>query len=205
MLADSGEVPIMKQFAQVESDSLLKHGILMITLGTAVCALGSVMAKPIHQGLGYLIAATAIGTCLLIALLSTGLWRRPESSRRIATAYIAVGSAMACYAIFMEIQLNSPDIAVVSLLAGLLGLFWGSWYLTTAFTFPPSSSQAMGLSIVAAANSSFGVILGTRTELSKLTTVTVSGCYVILLGVQIYLTAVMFHREMVREKVFDRP
>jgi len=176
----------------------------MITLGTAVCALGSAMAKPIHQELGYVVAATAIGGYLLIALLSAGLREKQAFSRRITTGYIAAGSMMVCYTIFMAIQSNSFEMPVVSLLAGLLGLFWGSWYLTIAFTFPPASPQAVGLCALAAANSSFGVILGTRAELSKLTTVTVSGCFAILLGIQIYLTAVMFHHELMREKVFDR-
>ena len=83
----------MKRLANVESDSLLKHGVVMIVLGTAVCALGSLMAKPIHEELGYVVAGTAIGAYLLIALLSSGL----RASRRIATAYIAVGSVMVCY------------------------------------------------------------------------------------------------------------
>ena len=205
VLADFKGDTQMTRLAHVESDSFLKHGILMIALGTAVCGLGSVMAKPIHQGLGYLIAATGIGTYLLIASLSARRWRKPEFSRRLAITYIAAGSAMVCYAIFIPIQSNSRDIPVVSLLAGLLGLFWGYRYLTIAFTFLPTSPQAMGLCALAAANSSCGAILGTQAELSKLTTVTVSGCYAILLGVQIYITAAMFLREPTHEKVLDQP
>jgi len=157
------------------------------------------MAKPIHQDLGYIIAALIIGGYLLIALLSAGL--RPP--RRIATAYIGVGLIMVSYALVSAIQ--SKPLELVGLLAGLLSLFWGAWYLSIAFTFLPTSPQAVGLCALAAANSSLGVILGTRTEVSKLSTVTVCGCYTILLGIQIYLTAAMLHRELMREKVPDRP
>jgi drug/metabolite transporter (DMT)-like permease len=112
---------------------------------------------------------------------------------------------MVCYAIFIAIQSNSLDVPVVSLLAGLLGLFWGCWYLRIAFIFHPTSPQAIGLCALAAVNSSFGMIIGTQTGLSKLASVTVSGCYTILLGVQIYITGVMFHREPTHEKVLDQP
>ena len=194
----------MTRLALIESDSLLKHGMLMIALGTAVCALGNLMATPIHQEPGHLIAATAVGTYLLISLLSAGLRGKQVFSRRITTAYFAVGLGMVCHAIFVAIQSDSMDVPVVSLLVGLLGLLWASRYLATAFTFSATSSQAIGLCALAAVNSSFGVIIGTRTEPSKLTGVTVSGCYMIILGVQIYVTAVMFHRELAREKVLDQ-
>jgi hypothetical protein len=194
----------MTRLGQVETESLLKHGMLMIALGTAVCALGSLMAQPIRRELGHLIASTAIGTYLLIALLSAGLREKQVFSQRITAAYFAVGSGMVCYAILVAIQSNSLDEPLVSLIVGLLGLFWASWYLRIAFTFSAVSPQAIGLCALAAVNSSLSVTIGTRTELSKLTSVTVSGCYTILLGVQIYITAVVFHSVLEREKVVDQ-
>ena len=186
------------------SDSLLKHGVLMIALGTAVCGLGSLMAKPIHQQLGYVLAAIFLGAGLLFALLVPGHRVMRGLPRLVTAAYVAIGLLMVCYVAFSAIQGGSLEMPVVGLLAGLLALYWASRYITLACSFQAYSPQAIGLSALAAANSSFGVILATRIGLSKLGIVTLAGCYIIILGVQIYLTAVALHREVMREGTIER-
>ena len=195
----------MSHTTQRESDSLLKHGVIMICAGTAVCALGSLMARPAHQQTGYIVAALLIAGCLLIGLISRRFGDNRALSRPMTIAYVAVGSAMVCYVVVTTLQSGSWELPAVGILASLLGLFWSTWFMTFAFGFQPRTPQALGLCALAAANSSFSFILGTRTEPGKLWMVTLSGCYVIILGIQIYLTAVMLHREAMRESAFDRP
>ena len=183
------------------SESLLMQGVMLIAAGTAACALGSLMARPAYQQTGYFIAALIIAGCLLVAVLSLRVRGRGVLSRPMAIAYIGAGLAMVCYAAFSGLQSSPQEIPVVGLLAGLLGLFWSARCMMFAFSFPPNSIQAVGLCALAATNSSFGIIVATRTELSRLGMVVLSGCYVIVLGIQLYLTAVMVHRELAREKV----
>jgi uncharacterized membrane protein YfcA len=195
----------MPQTAQRDSESLLKHGVIMICAGTAVCALGSLMARPAHQQTGYIVVALLIAGCLLIALLSPRFRDKRALSRSMTVAYTAVSSAIVCYMAISALRSSSGEIPAVGILTCLLGLFWSARFMTLAFGFQPRTPQAAGLCALAAANSSFSFILGTRTELGKLWIVALCGCYVIVLGIQIYLTAVMLHREAMRAKVFDRP
>jgi hypothetical protein len=176
----------------------------MICTGTAVCALGSLMARPAHQQSGYLVAALLIAGCLLIALLSPRRDTR-ALSRPMTVAYVAVSSAMVCYMAVSTLLSGSKAIPAVGILAGLLGLFWSAWFMTLAFGFQARTPQAAGLCGLATANSLFSFMLGTRTEPGNLGIVALSGCYVIILGVQIYLTAAMLHREVIRAKAFHRP
>lgn len=188
-----------------KSVPLLGHGILLICLGTAVCALGSLMAKPVRAQLGYVIACAAIATYLLVVLAVFGRQETKAIPQRIFTVFLAVGSVMVCFMALSAIQTGLFDIPVVGVLSCLLGLFWSSWYISLALKFPSRSPQAVGLCSLAAANSSLGIILATRTGSGKLSVVVAAGCYIIVLGVQVYLSAALLYRELVRAKVFDRP
>jgi len=176
----------------------------MIALGTSVCALGSLMVRPAHEQLGYVFAAMILGAGLLTALLSPGIRGMRILSRGVTAAFIAIGLLMVCYATFSTIQGGSQEMPLVGLLACLLGLYWASRYIAFASAFSARSPQAIGLCALAAANSSLGVILATRTGVSKLGVVTMAGCYVIVLGVQVYLAAVVLYREFMRESMLGR-
>lgn len=189
---------------QFDSDFLLKHGILMIFIGTAVCALGSLMTRPVREQSGYLISALFIAGYFLVVMLSQGKGERWAQQRSLTAIFAAVGSAMACYMIFFAIQSGAPDILFVGLPSGLLGLYWAWLSVRLASTFQPKSPQAVGLCALAATISSFAIIFGTRTDLSKLSAVSFAGAFVIVLGIQTYLSGVMVHREVMREKAFDR-
>jgi hypothetical protein len=194
----------MPRTTKFDTDSLLKHGVLMIALGTVVSALGSVMAAPIHEQLGFVLAAMLLGAGLLVALLTMGFRGMRALPRPVTAAYMAAGLLMVCYAAYSAIQGESLEIPLVGLLAGLIGLHWASSFLALASTYKGFSPQAIGLCALAAANSSLGVILATRIGISKLGAVTMAGCYVIFLGVQVYLAAVVLYREVMREGVFER-
>lgn len=191
----------MRRSVQLDTNCLLKHGILMIALGTGVCALGSIMARPIREHAGYLFAAILLVVGLAAALLTPGLRTvGAPIPRRVTAAYIAVGLLMACYVAISAFQAGSLEMPLVGLLAAFLALFWASRFITLASTFHPYSPQAIGLCTLAAANSSLGVVLATRTGLSRMGIVTMTGCYVILLGVQVYLSAVVLYREVMHKE-----
>lgn len=183
---------------------LTKHGVLMIALGTLVCALGSLMARPVREQLGYILAGIITIACLLIAYRSLGLRARtmPQGLMRI---YLAGGIlSIACCMVFWLVQPGAPDIRVLGVIAALLGLFWGSCYMRLAFHYSANPIQSGAFSILAATTSSLGIILASRSGLSKLGVVTADGCYMIMLGVQVYLTAAFLHREVARTQALER-
>ena len=192
----------MPRSVQRDSESLLKHGVTMICVGTTVCGLGSLMVKPAYQQTGYIVAALLIAGCLLSALLSLRFGSNRTLSRPVAIGYFATSSLMVCYMAVSALQSSSWEIPAVGVLAGLLGLFRAAWLMTLAFTFQPRTPQPVGLCALAAAHSSFSFILGTRIETGKLGIVALAGCYLIVLGIQTYLAAVILHqRSCVKERM----
>jgi hypothetical protein len=184
---------------------LTKHGVLMIALGTLVCALGSLMARPVREQVGYILAAVLTAACLLIAFRSLGLVTRSTMPQQLIRIYLAGGVlSIACCMIFWLVQPGGMDIRVLGILAALLGLFWASCYMRLAFHFRANAIQSGAFSILAATTSSLGIVLAARSGLSKLDVVTADGCYMILLGIQAYLTAAFLHRELGRVQTIDR-
>jgi hypothetical protein len=187
------------------SNALTKHGVLMIAFGTALCALGSLMAKPMGEQIGYVVAAALTALCLLTAWLSLGIRQKTAIPQRLSSVYLMGGAAsIVCSLIFWFVQSASIDLRVLGILAGLVGLLWASWYMRLAYQFQSDSIKAAILCGLAAMTSSIGIIVATRSGLSKLSSVTAVGCYLIVLGVQIYLTAAFLHREHARALVIER-
>jgi hypothetical protein len=186
------------------SKSLTKNGVLMIGLGTTLCGLGSLMAKPINEQLGYALAEVLAALCLLIVGVSVGLRENPMLPRRPGTVYLAAGAAsLVCCLIFWLIQSASGDLRLLGILAGLHGLFWGTWYMRLAFQFQSNSIKQLTLAALAATTSSLGIILATRPGLSKLGSVTAVGCYMIILGLQLYLTSAFLYREFAKAAILE--
>src|SRR5579863_8835795 len=139
---------------------LTKHGVLMIALGTLVCALGSLMARPVREQAGYVLAAVLTATCLLIAFWSLGILQTRTMPQRLIRIYVAGGIlSIACCMIFWLVQPGSFDIRILGILAALLGLFWGSCYMRLAYYFNANFMQSGMFSILAATTSSLGIIL----------------------------------------------
>jgi hypothetical protein len=186
------------------SKSLTKNGVLMIGLGTALCALGSLMAKPINERLGYALAEVLAALCLLIVGVSVGFRENSTLPRRPGTVYLAAGaSSLVCCMLFWLIQSASIDLRLLGILAGLHGLFWGTWYMRLAFQFQSNSIKQLTLAALAATTSSLGIILATRPGLSKLGSVTTVGCYMIILGLQLYLTSAFLYREFAKATILN--
>jgi hypothetical protein len=189
---------------EYRSKSLTKNGVLLIGLGTALCALGSLMAKPINERPGYALAEVLAALCLLIVGVSVGLRENPMLPGRPGTVYLAAGaSSLVCCLIFWLIQSASVDLRLLGILAGLHGLFWGTWYMRLAFQFQSNSIKQLTLAALAATTSSLGIILATRPGLSKLGSVTAVGCYMIILGLQLYLTSAFLYREFAKATILN--
>ena len=179
--------------------ALTKHGVLMIVLGTFVCALGTFMAKPAWEDLGYVLAAALTTACLVTSVRSIGIIRARALPNSLLRVYLAGGaSSIACCMIFWLVQPSRLDVHVVGILVAVLGLFWASCYMRLAFYFRANVIQSGLLSILAAFTCSVGIILASRAGLSKLGVVTASGCYMIVLGAQVYLTAAFLHLQVAR-------
>lgn len=177
----------------------------MIALGTLVCALGSLMARPVREQVGYVLAAVLTAACLLIAFRSLGIMKTRTMPQGLMRVYLAAGAlSIACCMVFLLVQPGAQDIRVLGILAALLGLFWASCYMRLAFHFSANPLQSGTFSILAATTSSLGIILAARSGLSKLDVVTADGCYMIMLGVQVYLTAAFLHREFERVQTSSR-
>jgi hypothetical protein len=195
----------MAIMSKYDSHSLSNHGVLMISLGTALCALGSLMARPIREQLGYVLAEVLTALFLLIVCVSLGIQENRTIPRRLMSIYLLAGaSSIVCCLTFWLLQSASMDIRLLGILAGLHGLLWGWWYMRAAFRFQSNPIKALVLCVLAATTSSCGIILATRSGLSKLSTVTAVGCYMIILGIQIFITAAFLHYEQARVRVIDQ-
>jgi hypothetical protein len=184
--------------------SLTNNGVLLIGLGTAMCALGSFMAKPTYEQLGYVLAEVLAALCFLIVAVSVGIRENPMLPRRPGAVYLVAGaSSLVCCLIFWLLQSASVDLRLLGILAGLHGLFWGTWYMRLAFKFQSNSIKQLTLAALAATTSSLGIILATRPGLSKLGSVTLVGCYMIILGLQLYLTSAFLYREFAKATILS--
>src|ERR1700748_454349 len=125
---------------ELKSKSLTNNGVLMIGLGTALCGLGTLMARPINEQLGYLSAEVLTALCLVIVCVSIGMREDRSFPRVLSSVYLAAGAvSIVCCLIFWLVQSASADLRLLGILAGLHGLVWGAWYLRLAFQFQPNS------------------------------------------------------------------
>lgn len=189
----------MANTMDTEGRNLTKHGVLMIGLGTALCAMGSLMAKPTGEEIGYVLAAALSALCLLIVCISLVIQENRALPQLLTPIHLVAGvSSIVCCLVFWLIQSASIDLRLLCIFTGLMGLFWGFWYMRLAVEFQSKSIKALVLCGLAGATSSIGIVLVTRSGLSKLSSVATCGCYMIALGVQIYLTAAFLYREHAR-------
>lgn len=189
----------MPDIRNFESRFLLKHGILMIALGTAICALGSLMVKPADQPFGYVAGLALIVGYVLAAMLPHGFHKLRALSHRIALSYIAAGFALVCYVAFGALRTGSLDVRIIGLLTGLLGLFWSAWYLMLAFRFQRRALWAVGLTALAAVNSSLSFMLANLWSQNRLGVISLCGIFILVAGVQLYLVAMLLYREFMAE------
>src|SRR4051794_29820874 len=113
----------MANMLKLWSNALTRHGVLMIAFGTALCALGSLMVRPVREQIGYAVAAALTALCLLTAWLSLGIRKKTAVPERLRRVYFMGGAAsIACSLMYWLVQSASIDLRVVGILAGLVGL-----------------------------------------------------------------------------------
>lgn len=180
---------------------LLAQGALMLCLGMALSALGSVMANPTFDELGYAIAVVLTSLSLLItSAYLVLLASRSRLHRPIAIYLLAGALCIVCWLSFWLIQSVPFDPPLLlALLAGLHGLILGLWYLRLAFHFQVYPRKAASLCVLAATTSFLGIVLATQPQLSKLGAVTAFACYAMFIGAQILLTTGYLYRECATE------
>lgn len=192
----------MAKTLKVGRHFLLGQGVLMLCLGMALSALGSVMANPTLEGPGYAIAIVLTSLFLvipgayLVLLANRGRFHRP-----ITTYLLAAAFSFVCWLSFWLIQSApfDPPLLLV-MLAGLHGLVWGLWYLRLAFHFKVYKRKAALLCVLGATTSFLGIVFATQPQLSRLGAVTAFACYAMFIGVQVLLTTGYLYRECAAEE-----
>src|ERR1035437_10830119 len=101
---------------------LMGHGVLMLCLGIALCFLGSLMADPLLDALGYTMAVVLTALCLLISGVYLEVLENRAGHRRLAGVYLLAGAlSIACWLLFWLFQSAPTDLRLLVLLAGLYG------------------------------------------------------------------------------------
>lgn len=169
---------------------MMRHGIIMLCLGMALCSLGSFMTNPKVEASGYMMAVCLTAACLLsqaifvfIRVMEDEIWRHREFY-----IYLCAGILFAvCWLVFWLNRLAPLDTLV--LLAGLQGLLLSLWYVGLALHLQVYPRKAGVLCVLAGLTSSLGIILSTQSDLSHISTLTAVACYITWIGIQTILTA----------------
>ena len=160
------------------------------------------MTNPMKEELGYLLAEVFTGFCLLIASVSLGVMRaRTESTRNVAVYLLAWTASIVCWFVCWLLQPSSEDFPLLLSLAGLHGLFWGLWCVALALNLRASAARAVVLCVFGGTTCSLGIILATRSGISRLSAVTAAACYLLFLGTQTLFAAAVVHRGFEKKKV----
>jgi hypothetical protein len=184
------------------SPSLIAYGVLTVCLGMILSVCGTVMTKPMGEELGYLLAEVFTGFCLLIASVFLGVMRaRTESTRNVAIYLLAWTASIVLWFVCWLLQPSTEDFPLLLSLTGLHGLFWGLWCVGLALDFRSSKARAFVLCAFGGITCSLGIILATRSSVSRLGAVTAAACYMLFLGTQTLFTAMLLHREFEKRKV----
>jgi hypothetical protein len=158
--------------------------------------LASVMANPALENICYAIAVILVASFLLMNAVFHGIQASREPGGSSAAVYfIAFASSVACWLTFWLIEQASMEIRLLSLFAGMLGLFRSLWYIRLAFRVQASNRKAAMLCILAATTSYLGIVVATQSHVSAMASITEVACYIAFVGVQILLTAIYLFRE----------
>jgi MFS family permease len=174
----------------------------MLSLGTALFVIGSIMANPTFEVSGYVIAVLLVASCLVLNGIYHGALAsrvRPRLPIRIYLAACAL--SIACWLVFWLMQSAPMDISLLAILAAAQGLFWSMWYMRLAYRFQPNYKKAHLLSILAGTTTFLGILLATQSHMSKIGSVTEVACYSAFIGAQVLLTSIYLFRECGADEV----
>jgi hypothetical protein len=185
------------------SPSLIAYGVLAICLGMILSVCGTIMSTPMWEELGYLLAEVFTGFCLLVGSVYLAVMRsRTESTRNVSVYLLAWTISIVLWFVCWLLQPATEDFPLLLSLVGLHGLFWGLWCVGLALDFRALKARVLLLCMFGGTTCSLGIILATRSGIGRLSAVTAAACYMLFLGTQTLLTAILLHREFEKKKVF---
>ena len=195
----------MSSYWKVGSLSLVAYGVLTVSLGMILSVCGTFMTHPLGEELGYLLAEVFTGFCLLVASVFLGVLRaKTESTRNVAVYLMAWTASIALWFVCWLFQPPTQDFPLLLSLAGLHGLFWGLWCVGLALNFRTLKARAFLLCMLGGTTCSIGIILATRSGITRFSAVTAAACFMLFLGTQTLFTAVLLHREFEKRKILTQ-
>lgn len=78
---------------RVRRPFLMGNGVLMLCLGMALCSLGTVMANPVYDELGYAIAVALTVLCFVAPHVYLKMPANGAGHSRPATIYLLIGAS----------------------------------------------------------------------------------------------------------------
>ena len=174
---------------------LTGQGSLLLCIGMALFAAGSIMANPAFEESGYTTAAILTALCLLAfavdyAMLLTGERARGLFKINVLAAAIAISS----WLIFWIIESAPLELRLLNLLAGSQNVLLSLYYMRLAFHLKAQKRKAILLCTLAATATFLGILLATQFQLSRLSAVTEVALNNIFVGAQALLTSVYLYR-----------
>jgi hypothetical protein len=192
----------MSNYWKLGSLSLIAYGVLTVCLGMILSVCGTFMTHPLGEELGYLLAEVFTGFCLLVASVFIGVMRaKTESTPNVAVYLLAWTASIALWFVCWIFQPSTQDFPLLLSLTGLHGLFWGLWCVSLALNFRELRVRAFLLCILGGTTCSVGIILATRSGISRFSAVTAAACFMLFLGTQTIFTALLLHRQFEKKRV----
>ena len=193
------EVPAMIWERKQNSSPLVLHGVLMLSLGMALCSLGSFMTNPKVDSFGYAAAAVLASGYLLFAGYTAcrEAWAIGKTKHRELPLLLLVGVAsIACEIIFWLFQSIAVHVHILFALAGLYGIVWGIWILGLALHLHGRPGRAGALCVLAGATSALGILFAAEFQFSDLNALTALAFYTSLIGTQMLMMALYLQRHL---------
>lgn len=190
------EATLMPKTWTIGHRSLAGHGFLMLGAGIATCSLASLMASADTERLSYIISAALVAVSLLLPSVYLGVQAFKERSYRVLLSYvIAAYSTSAAWLVLWLIMSSPTDIRVLSLLAGLHGIFWSMWYLRIAHYLREYPAKSSLMCILAATTSLLGIVIATQSRSSTISSATEVSCYMMFTGSEILITTIYVYSQ----------
>lgn len=192
----------MSPARKIRNPSLIAYGTLTVLLSMALFVIGSIMTNPLYEELGYLMSEVFTLLCLLLASGYTFLTMSDRGSPHQSQTFgLALFASVLCWLVlWIQQPLSDSDRVLLSLVA-LHGLFWGARCVAISQQSGALSPRSITCLLIGAAACSAGIILATQSAITKLVAVTTAGCYMLCLGLQLFVVSLLLNRQTVQAPV----
>jgi len=170
---------------------LINHGIMLLCLGAGLSLLAELMTNQGAEKWAYIacLFIVVVALCEPIVLSIRSMWFK-KNSKRFLKLFIFSSIAMlaASVALWGE-NSKSTSFSVILILAGVMGLFWGTWHIEMAHKLSSFSKTSTMFTVLGATTSVSGVILCVQADIHAITAVTAVACYSTWIGVEMLMMA----------------